>query len=109
MATHTLDINEIYFNGWLQILDVIIEVFQNGGNHKLDVPQPPSSLPALPSIPEKDSSISNAERAKLFKDKMSHRRKQAEMYSLWCDTLYRLSLANHVSIIHVASAHKTNG
>jgi DNA-directed RNA polymerase len=26
---------------------------------------------------------------------MSHRRKQGEMYSLWCDALYRLSLANH--------------
>ncbi|KNC31315.1 hypothetical protein FF38_14279 [Lucilia cuprina] len=77
------------------ILDVIIEVFQNGGNDKLDVPQPPSSLPALPSIPEKDATITNAERAKLFKEKMGHRRKQAEMYSLWCDTLYRLSLANH--------------
>ncbi|XP_013107948.1 DNA-directed RNA polymerase, mitochondrial [Stomoxys calcitrans] len=77
------------------VLDVIIEVFQNGGDDKLDVPQPPSSLPALPSLPKYDASISNADRAKLFKDKMSHRRKQAEMYSLWCDTLYRLSLANH--------------
>ncbi|XP_075153749.1 mitochondrial RNA polymerase [Haematobia irritans] len=77
------------------VLDVIIEVFQNGGDDKLDVPQPPSSLPPLPSIPKYDASISNADRAKLFKDKMTHRRKQAEMYSLWCDTLYRLSLANH--------------
>ncbi|XP_005175249.2 DNA-directed RNA polymerase, mitochondrial [Musca domestica] len=77
------------------VLDIIIEVFQNGGDEKLDVPQPPSSLPALPSIPKNDVSISNADRAKLFKDKMIHRRKQAEMYSLWCDTLYRLSLANH--------------
>lgn len=83
-----------------KILDVIIHVFQNGGDNKLDVPQPPSSLPPLPSLPAKDSSVSNEDRAKLFKDKMAYRRKQAEMYSLWCDTLYRLSLADHVSQTH---------
>lgn len=71
------------------ILDVIISVFQKGGDDKLDVPQSPSTLPALPSIPTSDPSISNTERALLFKAKMAHRRKQAEMYSLWCDTLYR--------------------
>ncbi|XP_017107338.2 DNA-directed RNA polymerase, mitochondrial [Drosophila bipectinata] len=81
-----------------QLLDVIIEVFQNGGDAKLDVPQPPSSLPALPSLPPKNAEgndVSNADRAKQFRDKLVHRRKQAEMYSLWCDALYRLSLAQH--------------
>lgn len=77
------------------ILDVIISVFQKGGDNKLDVPQSPSTLPALPAIPTSDPSITSVERALLFKEKMAHRRKQAEMYSLWCDTLYRLSLANH--------------
>lgn len=84
-----------------QLLDVIIEVFQNGGDAKLDVPQPPSALPPLPTLPAADSeggnSVSPAERAKQFRDKLGHRRKQAEMYSLWCDALYRLSLAQHVS------------
>ncbi|KAH8413246.1 hypothetical protein KR009_009118 [Drosophila setifemur] len=81
-----------------QLLDVMVEVFQNGGDAKLDVPQPPSSLPPLPSLPPKDAegnSASNADRAKQFRDKLGHRRKQAEMYSLWCDALYRLSLAQH--------------
>ncbi|XP_017063285.2 LOW QUALITY PROTEIN: DNA-directed RNA polymerase, mitochondrial [Drosophila eugracilis] len=81
-----------------QLLDVIIEVFQNGGDAKLDVPQPPSSLPPLPTLPTKDvdgNATSNADRAKEFRDKLGHRRKQAEMYSLWCDALYRLSLAQH--------------
>ncbi|KAL5280867.1 POLRMT family protein [Megaselia abdita] len=77
------------------ILDVIISVFQKGGDDKLDVPQSPSTLPALPKVPSPDPNVSNTERALLFKAKMAHRRKQAEMYSLWCDTLYRLSLANH--------------
>uniref|UniRef100_W8B9K7 DNA-directed RNA polymerase n=2 Tax=Ceratitis capitata TaxID=7213 RepID=W8B9K7_CERCA len=77
------------------ILDVIINVFQNGGDDKLDVPKPPSSLPPLPSIHEETPALTSAERSKRFKDKLAHRRKQAEMYSLWCDTLYRLSLANH--------------
>ncbi|TDG46587.1 hypothetical protein AWZ03_007025 [Drosophila navojoa] len=80
-----------------QILDVIIKVFQNGGDAKLDVPQPPSSLPPLPTLPvgEDGSGVTPADRAKQFRDKLGHRRKQAEMYSLWCDALYRLSLAQH--------------
>ncbi|XP_068140133.1 DNA-directed RNA polymerase, mitochondrial [Drosophila tropicalis] len=79
-----------------QLLDVIIEVFQNGGDAKLDVPQPPSALPPLPTNQAVDTKdISNADRAKQFRDKLGHRRKQAEMYSLWCDALYRLSLAQH--------------
>ncbi|XP_011193541.1 DNA-directed RNA polymerase, mitochondrial isoform X1 [Zeugodacus cucurbitae] len=77
------------------ILDVIIKVFQNGGDDKLDVPQPPTSLPPLPSYGEENTTLTTAERSKRFKDKLAHRRKQGEMYSLWCDTLYRLSLANH--------------
>ncbi|XP_053957497.1 DNA-directed RNA polymerase, mitochondrial isoform X1 [Anastrepha ludens] len=77
------------------ILDVIIKVFQNGGDEKLDIPQPPSSLPPLPSIQEENPVLTADERSRRFKAKLAHRRKQGEMYSLWCDTLYRLSLANH--------------
>ncbi|XP_022226016.2 DNA-directed RNA polymerase, mitochondrial [Drosophila obscura] len=80
-----------------QLLDVIVEVFQNGGNAKLDVPQPPSSLPPLPTLLKKSdgSGVSSTDLAKQFREKLGHRRKKAEMYSLWCDALYRLSLAQH--------------
>ncbi|XP_017154229.1 DNA-directed RNA polymerase, mitochondrial [Drosophila miranda] len=80
-----------------QLLDVIIEVFQNGGDAKLDVPQPPTSLPPLPTLLKNSegSGVSNADLAKQFREKLGHRRKKAEMYSLWCDALYRLSLAQH--------------
>ncbi|XP_067622531.1 DNA-directed RNA polymerase, mitochondrial isoform X2 [Eurosta solidaginis] len=73
------------------VLDVIINVFKNGGDDKLNVPRSPSTLPPY----EENPVLTATERWKQFKDKLAHRRKQGDMYSLWCDTLYRLSLANH--------------
>lgn len=74
------------------ILDVIIEVFNSGGSQRLDVPEPPSACPAPRTVtPE----MSKAERYRVYRERMSLRRRKAEMYSLWCDALYRLSLANH--------------
>jgi len=75
-----------------QILDVILEVFNTGGSSRLDVPEPPSALPPPPPItPDMDKT----QRYLHFRQRLQHRRKRAEMYSLWCDCLYRLSLANH--------------
>uniref|UniRef100_A0A0K8SQM1 DNA-directed RNA polymerase n=1 Tax=Lygus hesperus TaxID=30085 RepID=A0A0K8SQM1_LYGHE len=74
------------------VLDTIIKVFNNGGSSKLDIPEPPSSLP----LPEKITpDMNDTERSKLYKKQLLMRRKKAEMYSLWCDALYRLSLAHH--------------
>lgn len=39
--------------------------------------------------------MSKQERFQIFRLKLQLRRKRCEMYSLWCDALYRLSLANH--------------
>lgn len=39
--------------------------------------------------------MSNEEKIKQFREKLTYRKKQAEMYSLWCDAHYRLSLAEH--------------
>lgn len=76
------------------VLDIVLEVFNNGGSKMLDVPQPPSALQSI--VYEKNTELTNKEKFDRFRQKLNHRRKQGEMYSLWCDALYRLSLANHV-------------
>lgn len=74
------------------VLDVVIEVFNNGGSVKLDIPQPPSACAA----PEPITQLMNKqERYQAYRQRMLLRRRKAEMYSLWCDALYRLSLAHH--------------
>lgn len=76
------------------VLDTILEVFNSGGNGKLDVPQPPESLKP-PQSPDNEAELDKTQKFDLLKQRMMHRRRQGEMYSLWCDALYRLSLANH--------------
>ncbi|XP_046990509.1 DNA-directed RNA polymerase, mitochondrial [Schistocerca americana] len=74
------------------ILDVVINVFNNGGSKKLDIPLPPSACPTPDAVtPE----MTKVERYEVYRKRMLLRRQKAEMYSLWCDALYRLSLANH--------------
>lgn len=75
-----------------KILDVILEVFRKGGSAKLDVPEDPSTLPLPPPI---TPDMPKTEKYQVFRQKMQYRRKKGEMYSLWCDCLYRLSLAEH--------------
>lgn len=78
-----------------EILDIVLEVFRKGGDDKLEIPELPSNLEP-PVAPEKDQKdLSNEQKFKFFREKLTHRKKQAEMYSLWCDAHYRLSLANH--------------
>lgn len=74
------------------ILDILIQIFREGGSKELNVPQPSSVVPSLSEVvanePEKDSK----ERTKVM---FQLKRMRNEMYSLWCDCLYKLSLANH--------------
>lgn len=86
------------------VLDVILEVFNAGGSKEFNVPQPPSAL----ELPEEttvaagqDEKTKKTDLYHKFRTKWMYRRRQSEMYSLWCDALYRLSLANHVSKIYV--------
>lgn len=77
-----------------KVLDIVLDVFNNGGNAKLDVPEPPSSLQApVETLPREQ--MTNFDKFDIMRKKLYHRRKQGDMYSLWCDALYRLSLANH--------------
>ena len=57
------------------------------------MPQPPSVLSPIQRLP-KEASVE--EKRKVDKARIELKRRKNEMYSLWCDTLYRLSLANHV-------------
>ncbi|XP_075209768.1 mitochondrial RNA polymerase [Lycorma delicatula] len=75
-----------------KVLDIMIEVFNNGGSSKLEVPEPPSSL-QMPEPITRD--MTREERIQAHKKRITVRRRKAEMYSLWCDALYRLSLANY--------------
>ncbi|XP_029040441.2 DNA-directed RNA polymerase, mitochondrial [Osmia bicornis bicornis] len=75
------------------ILDVVIKIFQDGGSEKLNIPQPVSVLPLPPSV-NKDSTSEEKRNAAIA---MAHyKQKKYDMYSLWCDTLYKLSIANHL-------------
>ncbi|XP_053693422.1 DNA-directed RNA polymerase, mitochondrial [Sabethes cyaneus] len=76
------------------VLDVVLEIFNKGGNTKLDVPEPPNSLPPVENTVPKNE-MSSYDKFNMMRKKINHRRKQGDMFSLWCDALYRLSLANH--------------
>ncbi|KAI4457037.1 dna-directed rna polymerase mitochondrial [Holotrichia oblita] len=75
-----------------RILECIMKVFTTGGSSKLSVPEHPSTLPP-PIAPSTE--MDKSQKYQFFRQKLQYRRKKGEMYSLWCDCLYRLSLANH--------------
>lgn len=75
------------------MLDVILEVFRNGGSEELDVPMPPELL----KTPHTEALDDLEERVESYAGRKLSRQKRADMYGLWCTALYRLSIANHVS------------
>lgn len=79
-----------------QVLDTVIEVFNSGGSSKLDIPEPSYLCPVADPV---NSSMTKQERFQAYRQRMLLRRQKAEMYSLWCDALYKLSLANHVRLL----------
>lgn len=74
------------------VLDLVIEVFLNKGSSELDIPIPPSECPAPAKF---EPGMNRAEKAKVARERLLNKRRRAEMYSLWCDGLYKLSIANH--------------
>ncbi|XP_046673153.1 DNA-directed RNA polymerase, mitochondrial isoform X2 [Homalodisca vitripennis] len=74
------------------VLDTVIEVFNNGGSAKLEIPEPSHACQVAQPV---NASMTKQERYQAYRQRMLLRRQKAEMYSLWCDALYKLSLANH--------------
>lgn len=75
------------------ILSLAIDLFRSGGDYDLAVPFSESIMnagaPVLKPNPTKSDKIIFA------KQKAKHDQKKREMFSLWSDCLYRLSIANH--------------
>ncbi|KAI6072323.1 DNA-directed RNA polymerase, mitochondrial [Aix galericulata] len=74
------------------VLDIIISIFNDKGNEKLDIPPPVSEAPKPPVAPGNSSAWHKSQKHELLLCK----KKAAEMHSLRMDALYKLSIANHV-------------
>ncbi|KFP05038.1 hypothetical protein N300_02510, partial [Calypte anna] len=74
------------------VLDIIISIFNDKGNEKLDIPPPVSEVPRPSAPPGSSSSWSKAHKQEL----LLYKKKAAEVHSMRMDALYKLSIANHV-------------
>ncbi|NXP56509.1 RPOM protein, partial [Heliornis fulica] len=73
------------------VLDIIISIFNDKGNEKLDIPPPMSEAPKPPASAA-NSTWNKSQKHELLLCK----KKAAEMHSLRMDALYKLSIANYV-------------
>ncbi|XP_074707629.1 DNA-directed RNA polymerase, mitochondrial isoform X1 [Strix uralensis] len=74
------------------VLDIIISIFNDKGNEKLDIPPPVSEAPRPPAAPGNSATGNKSHKQELLLCK----KKAAEMHSLRMDALYKLSIANYV-------------
>lgn len=74
------------------ILDILIQIFRDGGSKELNVPQPSTVVPSPSEIIGNEMDKNSRAIMKLL---FQLKRKKNEMHSLWCDCLYKLSIANH--------------
>nr|XP_056700351.1 DNA-directed RNA polymerase, mitochondrial [Euleptes europaea] len=75
------------------VLDVVVSVFNDKGDEKLDVPPPPSEAPQPAKLALGGGALSKL----AWKREVAQCRKKAmEMFSLRMDTLYKLSIAQHM-------------
>ncbi|NXX08496.1 RPOM protein, partial [Larus smithsonianus] len=74
------------------VLDIIISIFNDKGNEKLDIPPPISEAPRPPAPSGNSSTCNKSQKHELLLCK----KKAAEMHSLRMDALYKLSIANYV-------------
>nr|XP_033937151.1 DNA-directed RNA polymerase, mitochondrial [Pseudochaenichthys georgianus] len=76
------------------LLDIIISIFNDRGNDKLDIPPPLSEAPKIPHFSPQDPSNTSSEKAEMKREVSNARKKGSEMHSLRMDALYKLSIAN---------------
>ncbi|NXE82373.1 RPOM protein, partial [Cochlearius cochlearius] len=74
------------------VLDIIISIFNDKGNEKLDIPPPISEAPRPPAASSNSSAWNKSQKHEVLLCK----KKTAEMHSLRMDALYKLSIANYV-------------
>lgn len=89
-------LNAIGLCPWIvnaDILNIIIELFRAGGDTNLKVPLDAMKMEV--SAPKLKDNATKADKILFNKEKKKYEQKRREMYSLWRDCLYRLSIANH--------------
>lgn len=93
----TLDsLNAVGLCPWIvnkEVLDLVIDLFKAGGDVELAVPLHESKMEI--ETPVLDEDASKADRILYNRAKKKYDQKRREMYSLWRDCLYRLSIADH--------------
>lgn len=77
-----------------RILDLAIKVFNLGGDDKLDVPLTPDDMLTDDHLKYRGITRAQLEKTRNNKDE-KYIQRQNELLSLYTDTLYKLSLANH--------------
>ena len=91
-------------------MDVLIAAFQDQETYKaylkdLTIPPHPSTMKSPEMNPTIKQKLSNkvklakeemAEYKKFLTERQAHNQLMKECYSLWCDMLYKLSIANHL-------------
>ncbi|TNN64107.1 DNA-directed RNA polymerase, mitochondrial [Liparis tanakae] len=78
------------------LLDIIISIFNDKGSDKLDIPPPLSEAPKIPHFNPNDPAYTASEKAHMKREVINARKKCSEMHSLRMDSLYKLSIANHM-------------
>lgn len=77
-----------------RVLDLVIKVFNLGGDKKLDVPLTPDSMVTDKHLGYRGIQRTQFETERSVKDE-KYQKQQNELLSLYMDTKYKLSLANH--------------
>ncbi|AWP11147.1 putative DNA-directed RNA polymerase mitochondrial [Scophthalmus maximus] len=78
------------------LLDIIISIFNDRGNDKLDIPPPLSEAPKIDHFNPQDPTYTASDKAQMKREMISAKKKCSEMHSLRMDALYKLSIANHM-------------